>query len=306
MAPPLCRSCGVVHCTELERPNLRKVWKQEAEYKWFWHSDRQAYWALCLHCHRLAWPTDHRAANRFSQPRWMYWSRCRAVGGVCRLVSGDFYLTAPVPECFRPRHRALEPARHRALEPARHRALEQGARTGLQTPRGCMKGSRGFRLEQVPSFGRRMRDRNSSTGGVWYLGGGIMRPMRRRERAREEEIHQIPWVPVSQWWPAALPGLLPAICDAHRCCRELRLHLPINYVGAMTLVMLAADVALGRQSAFACRPCLQRLKRDAAPDLRGIFGDSVHIVWGHQCEPRKRLEQLGAPYFARRGVKRKR
>ena len=100
MSPPLCKACGVTACTQLESDNLQTVWQRESGYKWSWHSDLQAYWVLCLPCHRVAWPTDHRVRNHFSQPGWLYRSS-RGSKGRVKLVSGDFFLTDPVPEFFR-------------------------------------------------------------------------------------------------------------------------------------------------------------------------------------------------------------
>ena len=90
MSPPLCKACGVTACTQLESDNLQTVWQRESGYKWSWHSDLQAYWVLCLPCHRVAWPTDHRVRNRFSQPGWLYRSS-RGSKGRVKLVSGVFF-----------------------------------------------------------------------------------------------------------------------------------------------------------------------------------------------------------------------
>ena len=109
MSPPLCKACGVTACTQLESANLQTVWQRDSGCKWSWHSDSQAYWVLCLPCHRVAWPTDHRVRNRFSQPGWHYRSSQGSKGKV-KLVSGDFFLTDPVPEFLRPQHSTVDVA----------------------------------------------------------------------------------------------------------------------------------------------------------------------------------------------------
>ena len=243
MSPPLCKACGVTACTQLENDNLQTVWQRESGYKWSWHSDLQAYWVLCLSCHRVAWPTDHRVRNRFSQPGWLYRSS-RGSKGRVKLVSGDFYLTDPVPEFFRPRRCTVEAAVSEAL-PAR-RATEssdlslaavsfqrgvalESVSLGLGLGRGhltvpgrsCLHGTRRCPLRRIPSLGRRAEQQKNN---AWYLSGGVVRPMRRRERATQETIYQVPWMPPEERWPAPFVGLLPETCDVHGCQTRLLLE----------------------------------------------------------------------------------
>ena len=152
-------------------------------------------------------------------------------GRVRLVSGGDFYLTEPVPEYLRPRAQASAPLAATAAPPDLRRrpaaslplegafapapsaptsgqalAAAAGAApfpaaptapAGLapsassttpapQPPlRSCLKGTRGLLLETGPSIGRRAPE------GFWRLGGGLMRPMRRRELARKEETKEV-------------------------------------------------------------------------------------------------------------------
>ena len=48
---------------------MRAVWQGSENFKWSWlENGMQAYWSLCLECHRKAWPEDRRSNNRQSKP----------------------------------------------------------------------------------------------------------------------------------------------------------------------------------------------------------------------------------------------
>ncbi len=94
MGPPRC-CCGQRHCAELVTAKARATWAEEQGAKWDWHSDRQAYWYLCLPCHKKFW-NDGRSKSPWSQPGRAPWGF--QVGGRARLLSGDFYLTEAPPD----------------------------------------------------------------------------------------------------------------------------------------------------------------------------------------------------------------
>ena len=76
-----------------------------------WHTDRQAYWFVCLPCHLAAWAVGRRTNIQWPTPGWQYAGAAarRARGGRVRLASGYFYVTEPLPEYLRPRAQASAP-----------------------------------------------------------------------------------------------------------------------------------------------------------------------------------------------------
>ena len=51
MGPPSCH-CGRFNLTALETEDLRQTWAEWEGLKWSWYTKSQAYWHLCLSCHR--------------------------------------------------------------------------------------------------------------------------------------------------------------------------------------------------------------------------------------------------------------
>ena len=110
MGPPMCPGCSFTSCTELSQ-ELRKRWEESQGLKWhLLPSGTQAYWKLCLSCHRMAWPLDGRTSNRHSWPAEALIRRGRSK---TRLVAGDFYVLETPPEIL---HHSMTPKPRQAIK----------------------------------------------------------------------------------------------------------------------------------------------------------------------------------------------
>ena len=136
MGPPLCLSCKATTCTEIESRSLRHKWSCEDGFKWQWHNDQQAYWRMCLPCHRVHWPTDSRTRNRYSTPHPK-----RQSGSKSKFLVGDLYLTESPPELLRSSLQTSALVACRPPFPRTRSRTPGGQRCNLHS-KGCLKGSR--------------------------------------------------------------------------------------------------------------------------------------------------------------------
>ena len=99
---PVC-SCGIHKLSNLSLSSQRKGESSENE-KWNkLENGSLAYFLYCTDRHKRKWPEDVRTQGPWCRPAEPFWARWnQESNGVCKLLSGDFYLTTPCPELSLP------------------------------------------------------------------------------------------------------------------------------------------------------------------------------------------------------------
>ena len=118
---PFCE-CGRRKLSNLS-PKLQLTWAASENEKWSrLEGGTLAYFKFCQECHMRRWPDDMRQQGPWCRPAVAPWARWREEDdGVCRLLSGDFFLTRSPPELRRTGRLGGAPAaaRSRSRSPAR-------------------------------------------------------------------------------------------------------------------------------------------------------------------------------------------
>ena len=98
---PFC-SCGRKKLSNLS-PTLQQTWAASANEKWYkLDSGNLASFRFCKDCHKQRWPSDMRQESPSCKPAAPVWAKWRDVAdGVCKLFSGDCFLTRAPPELRR-------------------------------------------------------------------------------------------------------------------------------------------------------------------------------------------------------------
>ena len=99
---PLC-SCGI-HTLSFPSLSLERKWESSENEKWKkLENGSLAYFIYCTDCHKRKCPEDVRTQGPWCTPAEPFWARWKQESkGVCKLLSGDFYLTKPCPELSLP------------------------------------------------------------------------------------------------------------------------------------------------------------------------------------------------------------
>ena len=274
--------------------------------KWRWISGLQAYWLLCLDCHKLLWPGDNRVNNRYSAP-WSLRSEALAKGSKRSLVAGDFYLTQEPPESVQEillRTRSISGSADRSRIPRRQTASSamsasagpdsEGAApaSGSASASGCNAPVGGS------SFLQPRQARRVDVGPAFW--GSLMRPRALpRERSRREEIIGIGWVPLIERGHFADSHLS---CEVDTCPNLLK-----DERTSQASVRLEGDIA--KHTVFLCSSCRGRLFSGEALSLHEPFVDTAAsedacnrealagVAHWRSCRSRRQiLEDCGEPY----------
>ena len=93
------RSCGRKKLSNLSL-TLQQTWAASENEKCYkLDFGNLAYFRFCKNCHKQHWPSDMRQQGSSCKPAAPVWAKWRDVAdGVCKLFSGDFFLTRAPPD----------------------------------------------------------------------------------------------------------------------------------------------------------------------------------------------------------------
>ena len=305
-APPTCPDAmpkGPPHCanpdcrtesTCLETAKLRETWQADDGYKWFWHTEKAAYWTYCLHCHNRLFPEDKRVANRYSQPRAAFALKLACSTG--RAFIGEFYLTSPPPELMpaRPLPRLGAPTDARSRSPRRlcvasETALPLASGTDswplllpdlpeccfaavLSPPRrSCFKGARGHALDLRVNLGDEHERRS-----VYPACGPLSREPRFASLWEEFHVWHGPDVLcTAENNGDDTPYHWPGTCEIEGCLSRFPAGLDRGLYQRHVVASCAPSAVL---ISFVCAPCYTHMRRGVSLRLRPeVFGAGVKV-----------------------------